>query len=100
MINDVIGISRQPIQKYLSTILFEFMWKPLHVMQIVQPGDKIRYVSPVQHLQEAQYQVVKTDLHYFIIIPVVPYAGIKTISNKVVRYFDIGYNILLEIWVN
>lgn len=67
-------------------------------MQSVQPGDKIRYITSVEGQKEKLYQVVKADLHYFIIKPLSPSAGVRTIANQVVRYFDIGYNILLEVW--
>jgi hypothetical protein len=74
------------------------MWKPLDSMQTVYPGDVIRYVNPPQSIKETLYQVVKADQHYFEVIPAVQSVSTRVLANKVVRYFDIGYYLRLEVW--
>jgi hypothetical protein len=78
------------------------MWKPLTPAQTVQPGDRIRYVG-VQSLvnQDTLFKVVKTDSHYFEILPDPQHADVPSqdlARKKIVRYFDIGHNIVLEVW--
>jgi hypothetical protein len=76
------------------------MWKPLTSTQRVNSGDKIRYLYPDVKEAESLFKVVKTDEHYFEILPV---AGNddpiqNNFTKKIVRYFDIGYNIQIEVW--
>jgi hypothetical protein len=76
------------------------MWKPLTSTQRVNSGDKIRYLYPDVKEAESLFKVVKTDEHYFEILPVAgngdPLQSYFT--KKIVRYFDIGYNIQIEVW--
>ena len=46
------------------------MWKPLTSTQRVNSGDKIRYLYPDVKKAECLFKVVKTDEHYFEILPV------------------------------
>jgi hypothetical protein len=78
------------------------MWKPLTSAQTVHPGDKIRYVG-VQSLMntDTYFKVIKTDSHYFEILPDPQSANIppdELSRKKIVKYFDIGHNIVLEVW--
>ena len=76
------------------------MWKTLTSTQRVNSGDKVRYLYPVVEKAESLYRVVKTDEHYFEILPALDSADLTQnfFSKKIVRYFDIGYNIQIEIW--
>jgi len=69
-------------------------------MQRVIRGDKIRYLHPDVKKTETLFEVVKTDEHYFEILPVAkntdPFQSNAT--KKIIRYFDIGYNIQIEVW--
>lgn len=76
------------------------MWKPLTSTQRVSNGDKVRYLYPEVRKVESLFKVVKTEEHYFEILPAVedtdPPQSI--FSKKIVRYFDIGYNVQIEVW--
>lgn len=76
------------------------MWKPLTSTQRVNSGDKIRYLYPDVKKEDSLYKVVKTDEHYFEVLPAVDNADLpqNLFSKKIVRYFDLGYNIQIEIW--
>jgi hypothetical protein len=76
------------------------MWKPLASTQKVHSGDKIRYLYPVVKKADCFYKVVKTDEHYFEILPAMDNANLSKnlFSKEIVRYFDIGYNIQIEVW--
>jgi hypothetical protein len=76
------------------------MWKPLTSTQRVNSGDKIRYLNPDVKKAENLFKVVKTDEHYFEILPVLGDADTlqNNFTKKIVRYFDIGYNIQIEVW--
>lgn len=76
------------------------MWKPLTSTQRVNSGDKIRYLYPDVKKAECLFKVVKTDEHYFEILPVAGDADPQqsNFTKKIVRYFDIGYNIQIEVW--
>lgn len=76
------------------------MWKILTTTQRVNNGDKIRYLQPAVKKAETLFQVVRTDEHYFEVLPVLDNADLSqsTFSKKIVRYFDIGYNIQIEVW--
>ena len=78
------------------------MWKQLTSSQNVRPGDRIRYIDGPSFVNEdTLFRVVRTDQHYFEILCEVPNASTSQpeMSRKVVRYFDIGYNIGLEVWI-
>ncbi|OQP51971.1 hypothetical protein A4H97_25465 [Niastella yeongjuensis] len=76
------------------------MWKPLISMQRVNSGDKIRYLHPDVKKAETLFKVVKTDEHYFELLPAVDEADLprSLFATKIVRYFDIGYTIQIEVW--
>lgn len=76
------------------------MWKHLTSTQRVNRGDKLRFHLPYDEKKEFLFKVVKTDEHYFEILPVVE--EIDSLqshsSKKIVRYFDLGYNIQIDVW--
>jgi hypothetical protein len=77
------------------------MWKTLTSTQKINQGDKIRFIDRRNTEDvEASFIVVRTDAHYFEILPVVGDLEIlpKDFRKKVVRYFDIGYSIQIEVW--
>lgn len=76
------------------------MWKSLTSTQKVNSGDKIRYLYPNMQNAESFYQVIKTDEHYFEVLPAIADADpVKNLfSKRIVRYFDLGYNIQIEVW--
>ena len=77
------------------------MWKPLDNSQRVHPGDKIRFhhTYNADSKTEALFKVVKSDQHYFEILPIIQDNAAKnTDSKQFVRYFDLGYNIKIDIW--
>lgn len=74
------------------------MWKPLTSTQRVNSGDKIRYIHPDIKKAESLFKVVKPDEHYFEILPVDEDDPLQNdFTKKIVRYFDIGYNIQIEV---
>lgn len=76
------------------------MWKSLANTQRVFQGDKIRFNnSPREFNTDTLFQVVRTDEHYFEVQPIAPESDpIQNFAKKIVRYFDIGYYIQIEIW--
>jgi hypothetical protein len=76
------------------------MWKPLTTTQKVNSGDKVKYLHPDVRKAETLFKVVKTDEHYFEILPAVDDADLpqSIFAKKIVRYFDIGYNVQIEVW--
>jgi hypothetical protein len=76
------------------------MWKSLANTQRVFQGDKIRFNnSPREFNTDTLFQVVKTDEHYFEVLPIAPESDVlHNLAKKIVRYFDIGYYIQIEIW--
>jgi hypothetical protein len=77
------------------------MWKTLKHGEQVSTGDTLRYQSNSNSLtaKDEAYLVIRTDQHYFEIIQ--KSANENTTEpprRKVVRYLDIGYNILVERW--
>jgi hypothetical protein len=77
------------------------MWKPLAFSERVHPGDKIRFhhTYKTDNNTEALFKVVKSDQHYFEILPIIQNNTTKsTDAKKIVRYFDLGYNIEVDLW--
>lgn len=77
------------------------MWKPLYSTQKVYPGDKIRFIHPGhKETTDTLFKVVKTDEHWFEILPDSQDCDdLQSLTaKKVVRYFDIGYNIEVDVW--
>lgn len=74
------------------------MWKHLTATQKVNRGDTLKFHLP--YATETLFKVVKTDEHYFEILPVVEETDSHQShsSKKIVRYFDLGYNIQMEVW--
>jgi hypothetical protein len=78
------------------------MWKTLTSTQKVNQGDKIKIIhSHRVEATEAFFIVVRTDAHYFEILPVVGDLDVlpTDFRKKVVRYFDIGYSLKVEVWM-
>ena len=75
------------------------MWKTLTSTR-VNRGDKVRYLHPVATKAESLFKVVKANEHYFEILPAADDDDLpqSIFSKKIVRYFDIGYNIQIELW--
>lgn len=77
------------------------MWKLLDPGQSVQKGDLIRYRPGLPHpavLDEIVFDVIKTDQHYFV-VAVQAYDQTPDLRDRsIIKYMDIGYNIMLEIW--
>lgn len=77
------------------------MWKPLKHGELVSTGDTLRYQSNSNSLlpKDEVYLVIRTDQHYFEIIQKSPNENTtEPPRRKVVRYLDIGYNVLVERW--
>ena len=77
------------------------MWKALKYGEKVFAGDTIRYQSNSNSLLpvDENYLVLRIDQHYFEIIRKADSSETgEPPVRKVVRYIDIGYNVLLERW--
>jgi hypothetical protein len=76
------------------------MWKSLANTQRVIQGDKIRFNTTRRDFStDTLFQVVKADEHYFEVCPISQECDtLQDIARKIVRYFDIGYYIQIEIW--
>ena len=73
------------------------MWKSLANTQRVIQGDKIRFNNSPR--TDTLFQVVKADEHYFEVLPIPQECDtFQDLARKIVRYFDIGYYIQVEIW--
>jgi hypothetical protein len=75
------------------------MWKPLSQSESVSVGDRIRFRGTYPGNPEDAYTVVKTEAHYFQILPAVEKAA-DEMRRKVVKYFEIGTYFKVEIWMN
>ena len=77
------------------------MWKSLSLTQKVYQGDTIRFNNASREgiNVDTLFQVVRTDQHYFEVQPVNQnLEALQDLTKKIVRYFDIGYYIQIEIW--
>jgi hypothetical protein len=77
------------------------MWKALNYGEKVSMGDTLRYRSNSNSLlpENHTYLVLRTDQHYFEIIrKTFDIDPAEPPDRKVVRYIDIGYNVVLERW--
>ena len=77
------------------------MWKSLNPGDKVLIRDIIRYRPGTPKLISPQnkiYEVVKSEQHYFEIVPSADQAGEGEPARKIIRYIDVGYNLHLEIW--
>ena len=78
------------------------MWAVLQPGQDVQAGDLLRFTNFYSTLlnDDNLFEVVKTEQHYFEIITAQQKEKLKEsfIGRKIIKYFDIGYHICLEIW--
>lgn len=75
------------------------MWKLLNHGEMVSVGETLRFRSNSNSLlpEDQTYLVVRTDQHYFEIIEKKERRNIdESPRRKVVRYIDIGYNVVLE----
>jgi hypothetical protein len=76
------------------------MWKSLRPGDDVHTGDTIRYLPDAPTLGSSRgevYDVVRIDQHHFEIVARADKLQDEP-QRKVVRYMDIGYNIILEKW--
>jgi hypothetical protein len=92
---------RIKVNHNLSDVLIQYpMWKTLTSTQKVNRGDKIRYAHSAVKNAANLFNVVKADEHYFEILPASDEADLtqSIFSKKIVRYFDIGYYIQIELW--
>jgi len=77
------------------------MWRSLKYGEKVSVGDTLRYRSNSNGLlpKEETYVVLRVDQHYFEIIRAEDRdPAAEPPDRKVVRYIDIGYNVLLDRW--
>ena len=75
------------------------MWEPLDNNKKVQEGDKLRCTHKQSEAAGvAEFEVTKSDRHYFEIAPL---KGERAVNNgrRIIRYFDIGYYFIIDIWV-
>lgn len=77
------------------------MWKSLLPGDRVQPGDIIRHISSLAKTAfgDNAFEVVKSDLHYFEIAAKPDQQEEPLPERKIIRYADIGYHFLVEIWL-
>lgn len=78
------------------------MWKSLKPGERVSLGDTIRHISSLSKAAfgEKVYQVVRSELHYFEIMIKPEILNGKESERKIIRYIDIGYHMLVEIWLD
>jgi hypothetical protein len=75
------------------------MWQSLRPHQKVNAGDKIRYTGTSSLLtKEKFYKVIKTEQHYFEIVPDASDETPTVFDTNIIRYFDLGYTIRFERW--
>ena len=75
------------------------MQTPLNYGQNVCVGDKIRYANDALVDYQKVYKVEKTDQYYFVITPEgLDTSFLRNPQKKVVRHFDVGYYLTLELW--
>ena len=77
------------------------MWKSLKPGERVSLGDTIRHISSLSKAAfgEKVYQVVRSELHYFEIMVKPEFNG-KESERRIIKYIDIGYHLLVEIWLD
>ncbi|MGE5521519.1 MAG: hypothetical protein ACM3VS_16455 [Candidatus Dadabacteria bacterium] len=75
------------------------MWKQLNHWDSVSVGDKIRFRGTYPGNPEDAYTVVQTEAHYFQILPAVEKAA-DEMRRKVVKYFEIGTYLKVEVWAS
>ena len=73
------------------------MWTTLKTTDNVAVGDKIRFLGTFPGKPQEPYTVVKSESHYFQILPEVEYSTIET-RRKVVKYHDLGYYLKVAVW--
>lgn len=77
------------------------MWKTLNYGENVCIGDKIRYNNNALIDHQKVYQVAQTEQYYFVIVPEnANSVSEKQPTKKVVRHFDVGYYVNLELWTD
>ncbi len=74
------------------------MWKPLNFGENVSVGDTIRFIGTYPGKPKDPYTVVKTESHYFQIIPASERDANDELRRKVVKYYEIGYYLKVEVW--
>jgi hypothetical protein len=77
------------------------MWKSLLPGDRVLTGDVIRYQPGTPALisvRDCIYDVVKTEQHYFEVLPRSDEACSDDPVRKIIKHMDVGYHIYLEIW--
>ena len=78
------------------------MWKSLNPGERVKLGDIIRHISSLSKsaFGEDNYEVVRSELHYFEIAPKRQRVNGKEREIKIIRYIDIGYHLIVEVWLD
>jgi hypothetical protein len=75
------------------------MWKRLNSGDNVCVGDKVRFIRAVPGDWQDAYTVIKTEQHYFQVVPGTEKSfDDSSFRAKIVKYFEIGHNMMLEIW--
>jgi len=74
------------------------MWQSLLPGNHVQSGDTLRFINGYapEH-QQVLYNVKRVELHYFEAEPKDKHC-LHYAAMRIVRYFDVGYNIMVEVW--
>ncbi len=80
------------------------MWKSLKPGDRVEPGDIIRHTSALSKsaFGENDYEVVKAELHYFEIERKAQDRRFADhgAERRIIKYIDIGYHLLVEVWLD
>lgn len=74
------------------------MWRPLNTGELVTVGDKIRFINTYPGKPKDPFKVVKTESHYFQIVPAGTARSEDERRSKVVKYYEIGYYLKVEVW--
>ena len=78
------------------------MWKSLQPGDRVSLGDIVR--NSASHSQsalgESDYEVVKADLYHFEVVPKTERGNGREPERKIIKYIEIGYHFLVEIWLD
>jgi hypothetical protein len=72
------------------------MWTPLRSGDNVTVGDTIRFIGT--YPGKDPYKVVQAESHYFQIMPAGEDGPVHEQRRKVVKYYEIGYYLRIEIW--
>ncbi|MGV3527702.1 MAG: hypothetical protein ACO1OO_02315 [Flavisolibacter sp.] len=73
------------------------MWTPLNAGENVSVGDKVRFIGTYPGHPRDPFTVVKTESHYFQIAPDEENRSADR-RRKVIKYYEIGYYLKVEVW--